>query len=525
VDGAPAALRRFVPAVLLAVMAGLLVDAASHKRLVYDEPDNLAYGRRFLREGPGAVPDGQRMPILALNALACMYKQCRLPHVNRTDLNRLEARGATIALTLALGVVVFLWARSLLGPGPALAALWLFVFNPNMLAHGKQVTSDVQAALFTTIAVALLWRLLRRGDAGSFVGTAAATAAAVVSKITSVLLLPVLAALAAGHLLLRSGPSADTRHKASRIAGLAVAFFALVVVLINAVYGFDGTLTPASALSWRSRTMQGLADVPAPLLLPRMLLWTVDQSYRVQEDPTVGRPGPNYVLGELNLDGRWYAFPLMFLLKTPLALFALLAWGLALGGGGPTRRERALWLLLPPLAWLVFFSLFVKPQIGVRYLLPAFPFLMVLAARPAAEGASRRARVALAVLLGWYAVSSLSYRPHYIAYFNELIGSRLNAYRYLADSNLEWEDAFPFIAAYRAAHPDRPFTFEPREPQAGYVLVGANELVGIFDPERFRWLRENFQPVDHVAYGHLLFHVPPDRVEELRRRYPADVAP
>jgi hypothetical protein len=523
VEGARVSLRRFIPAVLLAVMAGLLVDGASHKRLVYDEPDNLAYGRRFLREGPGAVPDGQRMPILALNALACMYKQCRLPHVNRSDLNRLEARGATIALTLALGVVVFLWARSLLGPGPALAALWLFVFNPNMLAHGKQVTSDVQAALFTTLAVALLWRLLRRGDAWTCVGAAAATAAAVASKITSVLLLPVMAALAAGHLLLGAGLPGATWRKAARAAGLAVAFVALVVVLLNAVYGFDGTFTPASALSWRSRTMQGLADVRAPLLLPRMLLWTVDQSYRVQEDPTVGR-GPNYVLGELNRDGRWYAFPLMFLLKTPLALFALAVWGLALGGSGPTRRERALWLLLPPLAWLFFFSLFVKPQIGVRYLLPAFPFLFVLAARPAAEDAPR-ARVALAALLGWYAVSSLSYRPHYVAYFNELIGSRLNAYHYLADSNLEWEDAFPFITAYRAEHPDRPFTFEPREPQAGYVLVGANELVGIFNPERFRWLRENFQPVDHVAYGHLLFYVPPDRVEDLRRRYPADIPP
>ena len=105
-----------------------------------------------------------------------------------------------------------------------------------------------------------------------------------------------------------------------------------------------------------------------------------------------------------------------------------------------------------------------------------------------------------------------------MAYFNELIGSRLNAYRYLADSNLEWEDAFHFVSEFRRENPDKPFTYEPKEPVAGYVLVSANELVGLFDPERFRWLRENFRPVDHVAYGHLLFYVPPERLPELQGR-------
>jgi hypothetical protein len=49
--------------------------------------------------------------------------------------------------------------------------------------------------------------------------------------------------------------------------------------------------------------------------------------------------------------------------------------------------------------------------------------------------------------------------------------------------------------------------------------VSANQLVGIFGTERYRWLRENFRPVDHVAYGHLLFYVPPERVQALKRDY------
>ena len=507
--------RRLAPVLLLAVMAALLFDGARHKRLVYDEMDNLAYGRRFLRDGPGAVPHGQRMPVLALNALGCIHRQCRPTFVNRDDRTRLTARAATLVATLSLGGVVWAWARALFGGGAALLALWLYVFNPNLLAHGKQVTSDVQAALFSTTAVFLLWRLLRRGSALTFVATAAATAAAILAKMTNVLLLPVMAVLAVGQMAL-GGWRAPARRTWLPPIARAAAFAGLVGLGVNLAYRFDGTFTPASDQEWRSQTLQPLRHVGAPLLLPRMFLWTLDQSYIVQEDPKVGR-SPNYVLGELNQDGRWYAFPLMVLLKTPLALFALLFWSLAgRAAGGVSRRALALWLLFPPLAWLTFFSLAVKPQIGVRYLLPMFPFLFVLAARCAVLASSRRARVALALLCAWYAGSSLSYHPHAMSYFNELIGSRLNAYRYLADSNLDWEDAFYSVSEFQRENPDKPFAYEPKEPQSGYILVSANELVGLFDPERFRWLRENFRPVGHVAYSHLLFYVPPERLRELQ---------
>ena len=36
------AARILIPVLLLATMAGLMVDGARHKRLVYDELDNLA---------------------------------------------------------------------------------------------------------------------------------------------------------------------------------------------------------------------------------------------------------------------------------------------------------------------------------------------------------------------------------------------------------------------------------------------------------------------------------------------------
>ena len=50
---------------------------------------------------------------------------------------------------------------------------------------------------------------------------------------------------------------------------------------------------------------------------------------------------------------------------------------------------------------------------------------------------------------------------------------------------------------------------------AGYVAVSANQLVGVFGPARYRWLRENFTPVAHIGSSHIVFHVTPARLREV----------
>ena len=52
-----------------------------------------------------------------------------------------------VALTLLLGVVIFVFARKLFGPRAALFAVLLFNLEPTVLAHGRIVQTDVPAAL------------------------------------------------------------------------------------------------------------------------------------------------------------------------------------------------------------------------------------------------------------------------------------------------------------------------------------------------------------------------------------------
>jgi hypothetical protein len=281
---------------------------------------------------------------------------------------------------------------------------------------------------------------------------------------------------------------------------------------VNAAYLFKGSFRPWADYTWESDAFRALPLDHIPIPLPRVFVQGLDYSSYLQEHVEVGR-GLNYVLGQLSTRGIWYAFPLMILLKTPLAFFALLGLAVAARPEEP-RPDRWTWLvwIVSFVAVVACFSLLATAQLGIRYLLPGLPTLILCGARGVAFGATRRKRLVVIALLAWYAASTLSYHPHYVAYFNELIGRRVDAYRFLADSNLDWEDHRYFIARFQARHPEMAIAVEPAGPRAGYVLVGANQLVGIYGPERYRWLRERFSPIGHVAYSHLLFYVPPEEL-------------
>ena len=136
----------------------------------------------------------------------------------------------------------------------------------------------------------------------------------------------------------------------------------------------------------------------------------------------------SYLLGEVRTTGWWYFFPVALAVKTPLPFLLLTAAGLAamcrLLSGVERRRQ------LEPAAIAFAILLVCLPSrinIGLRHVLPMYPFLAIVAglgvvalwrARRAVPAAS-----ALAVLLvGWQLVASARTHPDYLAYFNELAG-------------------------------------------------------------------------------------------------------
>lgn len=520
---------------LLLALLALQLASARGTSVTYDEPGHLRYGARLLG-GETARFDDSKMPVSALNALPARLAASLPPGPYRQALSGwLPARVPTMLAGLALGALVFAWARELYGQRAGVLALLLTVLDPNLLAHGRLVTTDLWAALAFTLVLWTFWRFCREPTRGRGVLAALALGAALAVKYSAVLLPPILLLLA----LVRFGPELvrrareDGERALARPLGRAVAWAAASAVLalgvVNAAFLFQGTGTPLAGYELRSATLRavqarapGLAAVP----LPVPYAWLEGLDWVHHRERTGEGWGSVYLRGERRERGGFRGYYLWaWAYKVPLATQLALAAALVVAW---RRRDRHAWrrdeafLLLPPALLALHLNLFFAAQMGVRYSLMLFPPLYVfagslLAGPPlGAPGAlSRRARLALGAGVAWLVVSVLSWHPNYLAYFNELLLDRKQAWRVLADSNLDWGQSEAEVAAWLAAHPGA--VRDPREPRAGLLLVRANFLTGVLQGERYAWLRR-LEPVGHVGYANLVFRVRPEDLPAGPRR-------
>jgi hypothetical protein len=159
--------------------------------------------------------------------------------------------------------------------------------------------------------------------------------------------------------------------------------------------------------------------------------------------------GPIFVLGKTYPTGKWFYFPAVLLIKSTLGfLFLLLLGTLALILAQGKHRRAMSMLTIPPLLFLIS-CLPAKLNIGVRHVLPVYPFLIVLAAAGAWELCKYRSGKYIVVsLIVLHAASSLSSFPNYIPYSNEMFGGTKRTYRVLSDSNVDWGQSLKAIRNY-----------------------------------------------------------------------------
>jgi hypothetical protein len=169
-------------------------------------------------------------------------------------------------------------------------------------------------------------------------------------------------------------------------------------------------------------------------------------------------PHPVFLDGAWSVTGfrRYYLMTVLYKLPhVTQALFALSLLGTAFGIGGPRRLRDVATLLLPVVVLLLVAS-GEGMQLGVRYVLPILPFMMILAGRaanflPARWSAVRwLAGVLVVIACGL----SLRSHPHHLPYFNELAGGASGGRFHLLDSNLDWgQDLYLVQAREQQPHP------------------------------------------------------------------------
>jgi 4-amino-4-deoxy-L-arabinose transferase-like glycosyltransferase len=452
---------------LLAVLAGELALSARQQSQTFDEACHIFAGYRSWKnfdfginpEHPPLVKLVATLPLLGmpLQALTVADAQFKLVaylngrqflYGNDADAILFRTRMAAALFTILLGILIFWVTRTMWGDGPALLSLAIFVFEPNFLAHGALVTTDVGVTFGFFLAVSAFYCYQKNPSVLRLAAAGIATGICLGTKHSGILILPILVLFALADLYASSEAptektSGDLRARATRqILALAAIFFIAWIVLWS-FYGFRYAARPAGLamnppLADFARQM-GPGGRP---ILMQMARWHLfPESYLFgMADILSAHPNATYLFGKSYPGGQWFYFPSVFLIKSTvgfLLLCCLIVFNEVWRSSAKGRELAA--LLLPVLVYGVV-ALLSGINYGVRHLLPVFPFLIVLAAAGAWDFARmhRAAAAGVGLLVVLHAASSLRAFPNYIPYANEFWGGPGSAYLNLSGSNADW---------------------------------------------------------------------------------------
>ena len=362
------------------------------------------------------------------------------------------ARIPMILILILLGFYVFKLARELFGNKVALLSLFLFSFSPTFLAHGRLVTTDVGAATGVFIATYYFLKVLKEPTKKNIIFSGLAFGIAQLLKFSVILLVPFFVFLSLIWWLLKSGRLLQTLK-------ILILTFVICFILIGTVYQYHVWNYPPKKQVEDSKVF--LSDYPDFIKKP--IIWATDKPilrpyaqyltglFMVFHRAAFGNT--TYFLGEVSNLGWKNYFPVVYSIKEPLSFHILTLIALLYAAfliKKPFWQNTRDWIKshFPEFAMLTFIviywttSLTSNLNIGVRHLLPVFPFMFVLVSITIIsllkEPYLKLKYLFLAILLLWQTISVISIYPHFLAYFNELAGGPNQGYIYTVDSNLDW---------------------------------------------------------------------------------------
>lgn len=419
---------------------------------------------------------------------------------NNPDQLLFWGRMPMVALTLLLGVVIFWIAFKHWGATAALTATALYTFNPIVNGHGHLITTDIAISLGFLLSVYSFWQLLERPTWRWSLLWALAFGFSLLVKHTAIILLPTFLVLLVISLI-QQRRGFDWRQVLLKSAvGLL-----LVWALVWAGFGFHDNVSGYQVVRTSNPDPVVITDPKTDpddtlsrsisRLLPANYLKGLSLVIDHASDGHV-----SYLLGQESLTGWWYYFPILFLLKTPLAMLIIFGGAAYLIVARRPRSSLVIGLIASGAVFLLV-AMDSKANLGVRHILPIFPLLTIASAW--AVTVDRRFRTATFAFLAWLLATSVLSYPTYLGYFNELAGGSKNGYKVATDSNLDWGQDLKRIKIYIDAHPNK-------KPYVDYSWAGKSSLDYYLGTENYQRI-ENWQPgmTGLAIFGATAYNFPP----------------
>ncbi len=563
-------------AVFAAVFLTLTVGSYVRESATWDEPQHLVAGYSALKfhdyrtdpEHPpfirmwAALPllgmDGIRMDLRGIDPMASaawvMGRQFLFCHdtlylSNDADHLLYAARFMIVLLGVLLGVLLFCWAHELFGFWTAAVVLGFYTLEPNILTHCRLVTTDFGVTCFAFGVAYFLWRTARCLSVGNLFGLAVFFALAQASKFSAVLLGPVALVLLVARACQKSawpvriGKLKDLSTRWKRLSAAMIIFATLVVASWVAIWAaYDFRYLPSARPDWRMEFHKDPGILQRIPTLTHAVTW-VDEHHLLPNAYNEGfllgqakaQKRSGFLAGSYRTDGWWWFFPFAFLIKTPISVIVLFAAGLVLAVIRWQRfADDAVYALLPAGAFLAA-AMLAKLNIGLRHILPVYPFVLLLAGYAITKLCAERPkplRLILAALCLLAIVEFALVCPHYLAFFNQFVGGPSHGHEYLADSNIDWGQDLKGLKQWMNQHdvhhinlsyfgtadadyykidctylPGGPFFDDKRVSRPnlpGFVAVSATNLRGLYFSDETRDLYKpllDMQPAAVIGYS------------------------
>jgi 4-amino-4-deoxy-L-arabinose transferase-like glycosyltransferase len=489
-------------------------------------------------------------------------------------------------LAVLFGWLFFLWTRERFGSETALLALSLFAFSPTVLAHSRYVTTDLGAAFGFFLGIATFLSFLERPVLKNIILAGLALGMALLLKFSTVLLIPLYGILWLAWTATRPGLSLKERIRSgARILVKIGAIGLIALLLVWLIYAlftwnypqekqYHDTAYILASFPGKTLANFNLKLVESRLARPigHYLLGFLMVSQRA------GGGNTGFFLGEVSAAGSRSYFPLLYIFKEPLPyhFLTLLALAIAFNNifssgktASPLRERVKNWIEnhFIEFSCIAFIALYwtssiISPlNIGVRHVLPTFPFLYLLVAgriirwfksHPFPDPkswsevtknlldlylAARMKQILVIFFIFWGIIESLSAYPYFLSYYNQLAGGTPNGWKIATDSNYDWgqdlkllrdfvkENRIQKIAVdYFGAGSPRYYLgekFEPwwsaKGPPHGWFAISATFRQGAFGtpapgfirkPEdSYEWLKPH-EPVGRAGTSIFIYRLP-----------------
>lgn len=404
---------------------------------------------------------------------------------NQADLILFLGRLPIMFCSLLLGWLIFKWAKKISGVKAGLFALALFVFDSNILAHSRYITTDIAVSLGFLATLYYFCQYCEKPKTKNLFILLFIFAFAQITKFSTLILWPII-------IIATFFSKLKARQAGKLIIGLMLATFWVVFIFyfgdINQYY--EG--------------LQLLAD---------------HEKYGHY----------TYLLGDYENYFRWY-FPITFLVKTPLTtlLLILIAAVIFIAKNAHIRCLRLISLdkylifLFPILYFII--SMINKINIGIRHLMPMYPFLFIFIAMVIfhPQFKNKIIKIISAALLLFFIIESMIIYPNYLGYFSLLVGGPSHGHKYILDSNLDWGQDLKKLKKYLArsnisqpiylaywgkASPDYyQINYLPLAPniKKGLIAISMQNIMG--EDKAYAWLLEK-KPFAKIGSSIYLYYL------------------